>query len=70
MSAGEGSAPMQRPQSLILLWGRNAIAAYLGISDRTLRRWEAKGCPVRRNPRVFAMLDELDAWLRRFPMGR
>lgn len=45
-----------------------AIAAYLGSSVRTVRRWErAEGLPVHRHMhqklgRVFALRSELDAW--------
>lgn len=45
-----------------------AIAAYLGSSVRTVRRWErAEGLPVHRHMhhklgRVFALRGELDAW--------
>ena len=45
-----------------------SIATHFGRGERTVRRWEAElGLPVRRMPgsakgRVFAMVDELEAW--------
>jgi hypothetical protein len=47
-----------------------AIAAYLNRDQRTVRRWEQHGLPVRRVPgnrgrgqSVFAFKSEIDAWL-------
>ena len=53
------------------LRGWKEIAAYLKASERSVMRWEAsRGLPVRRIPgdardAVFAIRQELDAWLRR-----
>lgn len=49
-----------------------AIAAYLNRDERTVRRWEAKGLPVRRVPghrgqSVFAFKSEIDRWLTLAP---
>ena len=46
-----------------------AIATYLYRDERTVRRWEASGLPVRRVPggrgrSVFAYASEIDAWLK------
>jgi len=55
-----------RPTSRLTSW--KAIAAYLGRSVRTVRRWERhEGLPVHRQlhrklGRVFAVQAELDAW--------
>ena len=43
------------------------IAAYLKCSERTVRRWEKEGLPVRRHPHkkrsgIYAYKAELDAW--------
>src|SRR5215467_6514366 len=43
------------------------IAAYLKRDERTVRRWEKEGLPVRRKVHkkqasVFAYRDEIDAW--------
>lgn len=51
------------------------IAAYTGVSIRTVQRWEREfGLPVRRvatkrGSVVFAFRSELDAWLRTRPKG-
>lgn len=52
------------------LVGWKDIAAYLKVSERTARRWEANGLPVKRpNPEqrstVFAWPQELDEWVSR-----
>ena len=53
------------------LRGWKEIAAYLKASERSVMRWEAsRGLPVRRIPgdardAVFAIRQELDAWLKR-----
>jgi len=52
------------------LVGWKEIAAYLKVSERTARRWEASGLPVKRpNPEqrgtVFASPQELDEWVGR-----
>jgi len=59
----------------IVLNSWKEIASYVGRGVRTVQRWEADlGMPVRR-PRaksrsaVFAMSDEIDAWLRSAPTG-
>lgn len=46
-----------------------SIAGYLGVSVRTVQRWQAEGLPVHRRPggtlgSVHAFADELDNWLR------
>ena len=46
-----------------------AIAAYLDRDERTVRRWEELGLPIRRVPggrgrSVFAYASEIDAWLK------
>jgi len=45
------------------------IAAYLKCSERTVRRWEEEGLPVRRHPHktkaaIYAYRTEIDAWWR------
>ena len=45
------------------------IAAYLKCSERTVRRWEQEGLPVRRHPHkaraaIYAYRTEIDAWWR------
>jgi len=45
------------------------IAAYLKCSERTVRRWEGEGLPVRRHPHkakaaIYAYRTEIDAWWR------
>src|ERR1700676_4856827 len=45
------------------------IAAYMNCSERTVRRWEQEGLPVRRNPHkkkagIYAYKADIDAWLR------
>lgn len=53
------------------LRGWKEIAAYLKASERSVMRWEAsRGLPVRRIPgdardAVFAIRQELDAWMKR-----
>jgi hypothetical protein len=52
------------------LVGWKEIAAYLKVSERTARRWEANGLPVKRpNPEqrgtVFAWPQDLDEWVGR-----
>jgi len=62
------------PASIVLnSW--KEIAHYVGRGVRTVQRWEIDlGMPVRR-PRaksrsaVFALSDEIDAWLRAAPTG-
>ena len=51
-----------------------AIAAYLGVSVRTVQRWQSEGLPVHRRPSgpprsVHAFTQELDAWLRQRDVG-
>lgn len=46
------------------------IAAFFGKNERTVKRWEAHGLPVRRVPggaraSVFAYVEELEGWLER-----
>src|SRR3712207_3874573 len=46
------------------------IAAFFGADERTVRRWEERGLPVRRIPgggraTVYAEVEELQAWLQR-----
>lgn len=58
-----------RFDSHIRLDSWKAVAGYLGCSPRTAQRWLSEyGLPVRRvgggSGRVFAYVDELDAWLR------
>lgn len=45
------------------------IASFFGTDERTVRRWEGRGLPVRRVPgggraTVYAEVAELDAWMR------
>src|ERR1700756_250436 len=45
------------------------IAAYLKCSERTVRRWEEEGLPVRRHTHktkaaIYAYKAEIDAWWR------
>ncbi|HEX4737511.1 MAG TPA: tetratricopeptide repeat protein [Allosphingosinicella sp.] len=45
------------------------IAAFFGADERTVRRWEARGLPVRRLPgggraTVYADVAELETWMR------
>lgn len=58
---------MTEPTDRLDSW--KAIAQYLGRDERTLRRWEKQGFPVRRvasasGHSVFAYKSEVDAWLR------
>lgn len=58
---------MQDPSDRLDSW--KAIAEYLHRDERTLRRWEKQGLPVRRvgtgpGHSVFAFKSEIDAWLR------
>ncbi len=62
-------APAQlRPRKLLQSW--KEIAAYLGVTVRTVQRWEKEaGLPIHRHgtgrrSRVIAYSDELDSWLR------
>ncbi|MFB3906106.1 MAG: helix-turn-helix transcriptional regulator [Acidobacteriota bacterium] len=62
-------APAQlRPRKLLQSW--KEIAAYLGVTVRTVQRWEKEAnLPIHRQgtgrrSRVVAYSDELDAWLR------
>ena len=55
------------PQTRLDSW--KSVAGYLGCSPRTAQRWFSEyGLPVRRvgsgSGRVFAYVDEVDAWLR------
>jgi TolB-like protein/Flp pilus assembly protein TadD len=45
------------------------IASYLNCSERTVRRWEEEGLPIRRHPHkkkaaIYAFKSEIDAWWR------
>lgn len=57
------------PEALSRLTGWKRIAAHLGCSERTARRWEAiEGLPIHRQQHerrslVFALPSELDAWI-------
>ncbi len=62
-------APAQlRPRKLLQSW--KEIAAYLGVTVRTVQRWEKEAdLPIHRQgtgrrSRVVAYSDELDSWLR------
>ena len=64
---GDQARPgVQRPADRLDSW--KEIAAYLGRSERTVRRWEEKaGLPVRRlqheqRGSVYALRTELDSW--------
>jgi len=55
------------PEDRLNSW--KEIAAYLKCSDRTVRRWEKEGLPVRRHPHrgkaaIYAYKPEIDAWWR------
>lgn len=61
---------MSDPADRLDSW--KAIAEYLQRDERTLRRWEKQGLPVRRvagsaGHSVFAFKSEIDAWLVRRP---
>ncbi len=61
---------MPEPSDRLDSW--KAIAEYLQRDERTLRRWEKQGLPVRRvagsaGHSVFAYKSEIDAWLTRRP---
>lgn len=67
------ASPSQSPKVVLNSW--KEIACYLGRGVRTVQRYERDlGLPVRR-PRgksrsaVIAMPEDLDAWLRRAPLG-
>ncbi|MDX2266582.1 MAG: hypothetical protein NW208_00655 [Bryobacter sp.] len=59
-------SPTENPPRLS---GWKEIGAYLGVSDRTARRWESAGLPVHRlfpdqKASVFAHPSEIDEWVR------
>lgn len=62
----KGSEAIQQPKRRLDSW--KAIAAYVGRSEKTVRRWEnSEGLPVHRlihekRNSVYAFTDELDAW--------
>lgn len=52
------------------IWGARAIAAYLGLSEDTIRRWAIDpDIPIYapRSGTYLAFRPELDAWLRQKP---
>ncbi len=48
-----------------IAWGWPSIAAELGVSVRTAKRWRGKGLPVRAGPgqQVWAFKIEIRLWL-------
>src|SRR5712692_10922486 len=68
MSAAKPQAPNNLPEpSGDRLDSWKEIAAYLKRDERTVRRWEKEGLPVRRHHHqkqatVYAYKSEIDAW--------
>src|SRR5215470_15270760 len=65
----ELGTPASEPSPGSRLDSWKEIAAYLKCSERTVRRWEHEGLPVRRHPHkkkagIYAYKAEIDAWWR------
>jgi tetratricopeptide (TPR) repeat protein len=63
-------ADSEKPDRRLSSW--KEIAQFFGKDERTVKRWEQRGLPVRRVPRgtrssVFAYESELEGWLRGAP---
>lgn len=50
------------PEQTVLV-GMRDISAYFGVTRNTINRWVRDyGFPLRRNPRPFLLLSDLDGW--------